>query len=156
MSLRTAMTNALLFRTLDAMLGLPARDWSASYFEIVTESEASQAEARRKLETARVQGTRLSLALDRYLGTYSHPVAGQAVLAQENGKLRLELTDYRDVGGDCDHWHYDAFLCRWDRPGFGASLMPFLLDGQGNVESFRLTIREDWIDSMEYVFRRQP
>jgi hypothetical protein len=153
---RNELKNAVLLRALDAMLDLPERDWGAAYLESFRATEARNAASRANFGAMRVTGTHLSLPQERYLGVYTHPVCGDATLTLKEGHLRLQLSDHSDIGGDCEHWHYDTLACRWDKNAFGVSLVPFILDGQGHVEGFRLKIREDWIDSMEYVFSRYP
>ena len=43
----------------------------------------------------------------------------------------------------------------WDDPVLGESLISFITDGQGHVVEFRVKIREDWIDPLEHVFKKQ-
>jgi hypothetical protein len=40
-------------------------------------------------------------------------------------------------------------------PVLGASLIPFISNGQGEIAEFRVKIREDWIDPLEHMFRKR-
>jgi hypothetical protein len=39
--------------------------------------------------------------------------------------------------------HYNAFLCQWDHPVLGKSLIAFISEEQGQVAGFGMKIRED-------------
>jgi CubicO group peptidase (beta-lactamase class C family) len=61
---------AVMYRIMDELLGLPQRDWSAEYLELAQRADERSAASARETEAARVSGTRPSLDLDRYAGSY--------------------------------------------------------------------------------------
>jgi hypothetical protein len=105
------------------------RDWSSElrtlYGDLANEGKAAQ----QKLEAARVRDTKPSLALDRYAGSYSHPLYGTVTVTLDGGALRVKFGPGFD--GALTHWHYDTFEARWSTAWRGTSLVTFTLDATG-------------------------
>jgi CubicO group peptidase (beta-lactamase class C family) len=127
----TELRHALMYRVFDAYLGRPARDWStdvrALYAGLATEAEARRAKA----EAGRVNGTTPSLPLDRYAGTYTHPLYGALTVSVRDGRLHAQFGT--GFVGPLEHWHYDTFKATWEARWRGTSLATFSLDGRGQV-----------------------
>lgn len=149
-----ALHNALFSYVIDAYLGAASRDSSAFLLERFRQMERQLAQTWQQAEAARVPRTQPSLPLDAYTGTYVDTVYGTATIAVEDGALCLRLGGHPDVAGRLEHWHYDTFLCRWSDPVLDRSLVPFTLDAQGKAVEFKLQIRPEFIDPLEYAFRR--
>src|SRR5690606_27171540 len=95
------------------------------------------AEARqRPVREARVSGTRPSLPLERYAGTYRHAMYGDVEVALEGG--RLVARRGRHFVGDLEHWHYDTFRIDWRDGGMGESFITFELNARGEVAGAEL------------------
>lgn len=130
------LQQAVMYRVLDALLGAPARDWSAEYLEVQRRSdEASQRQARAT-ETSRVADTRPSLALEQYAGSYIHPVYGEARVTLEDGRLVLHYAP--EYVAELEHWHFDTFRGRWRTRGFGTAFVTFSLNARGRASSLNL------------------
>jgi CubicO group peptidase (beta-lactamase class C family) len=127
---------ALMYRVLDALLGLPERDWSAEYLELARRAELRGREQSREVEAARVAGTRPSLRPAAYAGIYASDVYGELRLAHEGGRLVLHYAP--DYVADLEHWHHDTFRAAWRRPGFGRAFATFTLDSRGRVAAVQL------------------
>jgi hypothetical protein len=130
---------ALMLRILDALVGLPTRDWSAEYLELARRADARSAAQTRETEAARIRGTRPSLALDGYAGRYVSDLYGEMMLELENDRLVLRYAP--DYVADLEHWHHDTFRAAWRRTGFGRAFITFALDARGraavmNVDGF--------------------
>lgn len=130
------LQQALMYRVLDALLGLPERDWSGEYLALARRGDERAATRARELDEARIRDTRPSLPLEQYVGTYGNDVFGEVAVAVENGRLVLRYSD--DYTADLDHWHHDTFAARWRRTGFGRSFATFALDARGRVASLEL------------------
>lgn len=120
------LQQAVVFRVLDALMGLPARDWSAEYLELARRAEERADERARETERTRIANTRPSLELERYAGAYRSELYGDARLTLEDGALVLSYAP--DYVADLEHWHHDTFRAVWRRPGFGRSFVTFTLD----------------------------
>jgi CubicO group peptidase (beta-lactamase class C family) len=147
-------TNVLSRHIMDAYLALPTQDWNKVYLDMVKDLASQTADQKKKTKESRVKETQPTLPLKEYSGSYTNQLYGDATIVLENNKLILHLSAHPDIFGEFEHWHYDTFLCHWTDLTYGQSLVPFILDGQGNVEEFRLKVREDWVDTLEYKFRR--
>lgn len=127
----TEVRHALMYRVFDAYLGRPARDWSTDMRTLYA-GLAKEAEGRRtKAEAGRVSGTTPSLPLERYAGTYTHPLYGALTVTLRDGTLHAQFGT--GFVGPLEHWHYDTFKATWDARWRGTSLATFSLDGSGQV-----------------------
>ncbi|HEV8125891.1 MAG TPA: serine hydrolase [Gemmatimonadales bacterium] len=139
---------ALLFRVLDLYLGAPVTDWSQVYFQ---RDRGSPAEA----PAAPIQGTHPSLDLAGYAGRYTNPLYGAAEVSVDGGQLHIALLAHPRLAGTLEHWQYDTFRATLQDRYVGKPLVTFSLDEMGRVSEFRVSIRPDFVDPLEYVFERQ-
>lgn len=127
---------SVMYRVIDAFLGVPPRDLSAEYLALQRRAN-ERADARtREVEASRVRGTRPALPLERYAGTYADSLYGEMRIAQENGRLVLHYAP--DYVADLEHWHHDTFRAAWRRTGFGHAFVTFALDAASDVASMRV------------------
>lgn len=143
------LAHALFLHVVELFLGRPTRDWSATLLE----------QARREAEAAqfptRMTGTRPSLGLDAYAGRYVNEILGEAVITYDAGRLRLSLPHHPGLWANLGHWQGDEFQARWSERYFRESLVRFDAIA-GSVREFRVKVRPDWVDPLEYRFRRLP
>jgi CubicO group peptidase (beta-lactamase class C family) len=131
----TEITAALAYTVFDWYTNGPKRDWSADMLKTIKEFEAQGKAAQKKIEDARVLGTKPSLALDKYAGGYKDDMYGDAKVTLENGKLVLTTPSFV---GDLEHWHYDTFRVTWRQKNLGKAFVNFTLDPQGKIETMRV------------------
>jgi CubicO group peptidase (beta-lactamase class C family) len=146
--------NLLTNHLVDRLLGAAGPDWLQVYRDFTQEDQARAQKAQEQRASARIPGTHPALPLEKYAGRYDSPLLGGATLSSTAGGLHIQLEAHASLAGRLEHWHYDTFLCHWDDPVLGESLLPFISDGQGQVAEFRAKIREDWIDPLEHVFKK--
>ncbi len=101
----------------------------------VTARAAAQ-KAEQEMEARRVTGTRPSLALEEYAGTYDSQLYGAVDIVLENG--RLVATRFDTLRAPLEHWHYDTFRATWSDAALGRSLITFALDATGKVASLEV------------------
>jgi CubicO group peptidase (beta-lactamase class C family) len=152
--LPNGLYQGLAMQVIDAFLGMPEINWSARMQEMTRQMDADQAAAQQQLENSRAKDTRPSLPPDAFAGEYHNPLYGTIILKTAGSELVAELSAHPHLRGVLEHWHYDTFLCRWNDPILRTSLMPFQTNGQGKVQSFQTKFREDWIDTVDYEFRK--
>ena len=138
----------------EKLIGAPVQDWIQLYADLDKEENAKAEESQRKRADARAKDSRPSFEIKKYAGDYDSLILGGASLSAEGSAFHIQLQAHESISGTLEHWHYDTFLCKWDDPVLGESLIPFISDGQGQVREFRVKIREDWIDPVEHVFKK--
>ena len=138
----------------ETLLGQPARDWIQIYTDLDKEGKEKEEQAKSKRIDSRARDTHPSLALEQYAGVYKSLILGKANISLNEDRLHIQLQAHGSMSGTMEHWHYDTFLCKWDDPVLGESLVPFITDGQANVVEFHVKIREDWIDPLEHTFKK--
>ncbi|HEU5210838.1 MAG TPA: serine hydrolase [Longimicrobiales bacterium] len=131
------LQQGIAFRVIDALLGLPQRDWSAELLALAQRGEKRSEARAKEVEESRVPDTRPSLALDGYTGTYRSELYGDVRLRMENGHLVLDYAP--DYVADLEHWHHDTFRAVWRRAGFGRDFVTFSLDRDAEAAELELS-----------------
>ena len=139
----------------DAYLDADPYDWDGVFFEIIQQFLDAREQAKTTREEARLENTSLSLPVEDYAGRYTSAVYGDAEITLEDGVLTLDPKAHPEITGRLEHWQLDTFLCSWSDRVWDESLVYFDLDDAGKVSQFRVTVRPDWLDTMEYVFVKQ-
>lgn len=122
---------ALMYRVMDALMGVKPTEWSAEYLTLARRSDERAARSNQELEASRLQGTTPSVGLDGYVGTYSSPLWGDVTITREGEELVLSYSP--DFVADLEHWHHDIFRAVWRRAGDGRSFVTFTLDDRGRI-----------------------
>lgn len=123
------LRHALMYRVFDLYGANPPRDWSGDLRALFA--------ARRRTgpaAPARATGTRPSLPIERYAGTYTDSAYGTIEVTLVNGALRARL-EKADLGM-LDHWEHDAFRSRSALNTDPATLV-FVPTGTGAVSGVR-------------------
>jgi hypothetical protein len=85
------------------MLGLPARDWNGEFLARAKQSKEAAAAEDKKLVESRVPGTKPTLALSAYAGTYADTLYGPVNIAEEKGQLVLRMGRSPNLVADLEH-----------------------------------------------------
>ena len=139
---------------IEKLLGVAPRDWVQIFLDLEKEDKEKDQQSQKQTQDSRVKDTRPSLALEKYTGQYESLILGGAAVRLDGDGLHIQLAAHESISGNLTHWHYDTFLCQWNDPVLGESLVPFISDGQGQIAEFRVKIREDWIDPLEHSFKK--
>ena len=142
----TFLTYALMYRLFDGFLGAPPRDWSGEFHEAIDGFFKQEEEAEKKREEQRAKGTKPSLALKEYAGTYTDSLFGDVKVVLEGDHL---VASYgKALVGDLEHWHYDTFRAAWRDRQHGKAFMSFTLGTDGKPVELNVENMAD--------FRRAP
>lgn len=147
--------NAVPNFLIDTLLGVNPRDWIQVYIDLENEEQEKREQAQKQREKSRAKGSQPSLALEEYTGVYESAILGRAIIDVEREKIRIRLHAYESMSGTLTHWHYDTYLCVWDDRLLGESLISFISDGQGKIAEFRVKINENYLDSLEHIFKKR-
>jgi CubicO group peptidase (beta-lactamase class C family) len=114
------------------LLGAPSKDYLAEAKKQWAQVRTFQAAQEKQTNDSRVQGTKPSLPLERYAGTYSDPMYGDLVVSYQGGALTAQWLASRMT---LEHWHYNTFQAKIDPPplGGGAPFVTFQIDVMGRV-----------------------
>jgi CubicO group peptidase (beta-lactamase class C family) len=123
-------------RIFDHYLGGAGRDWSAEVLAFTEQRREQAAERQRAAEAARAEGTRPSLPLERYAGTFRDEMYGAVIIAHDGGTLSVNAGPA--FTADLEHWHYDTFRASWTDRQLGRTFLTFNLNARGEPE--RLTV----------------
>ncbi|HEX6316475.1 MAG TPA: serine hydrolase [Gemmatimonadaceae bacterium] len=135
----TEIRHPLMFKVFDTFLGAPPRDWSAEMLAMQRADDARDStSAASRPQAQRIEGTKPSLALERYVGTFADPdsLYPPITITSENGVLRYRLSSA--IAGTLEHWQYDAFRVVWDDWWRGRSTITFSISPNGVAD--RLTV----------------
>lgn len=123
------LRHAIMLNVFDRFIGGDRRDWSAELGTLYAGLEKEADLQRKRVEDQRVAGTRPSLPLAAYAGTYTDPLRGEVMVTLEGDRLRARYGGA--YVGALEHWHYDTFRATWDAAWRGTALATFVLDGSG-------------------------
>jgi CubicO group peptidase (beta-lactamase class C family) len=127
---------AIMYRVIDAYLGVPERDWSTLALAAEKEAEGKAEAERKKVEAARVSGTSPSLALDRYAGVFADSMYGEVHVRVREGKLAASIGPF--FTGTLEHWHFNTFRTTWDNPVLGRVFLTFMIDAKGKADALEV------------------
>ena len=129
----SGLPGVLMRRIFDLYLGGAGRDWSTEVLAFTKERMQQAEERQRKAEAARVAGTKPSLPLERYAGTYENEMYGTVTLAHDDGRLTVNAGSA--FVGDLEHWHYDTFRANWRDRQLGRTMLTFALNARGEPQT---------------------
>ncbi|MBL8984950.1 MAG: serine hydrolase [Gemmatimonadetes bacterium] len=132
----SGLPNAVVHRLVDHQLGAPIRDWSADALKRLEAQRARARMAQQRADSGRLAGTKPSLALSAYVGTYADSLYGQVVIKDNGGKLHLSFGP--NWKSDLEHYHLESFRARFDTPVLPPVPVTFRIGGSGKVESVLL------------------
>ncbi len=153
----TPLSTILVNKVFDLFLGVPARDWSAELLERTRQAKEAEQAAEKKLEDERAKGTKPSLALSGYAGSYGGEMYGEARVTEENGRLVLRLAPAPNFVGDLEHWQYDTFRVKWRESvsyPFPRGFVTFTLNARGKVDEMKIDVPNPDFDFKELEFKR--
>ncbi|MHB1327669.1 MAG: DUF3471 domain-containing protein, partial [Gemmatimonadales bacterium] len=112
--------------------GLPPKDRLADIKQNRLRMATRAKEAATEAEAKRLKGTKPSLALEGYVGTYADSANGEIRVTLEDGKLVVRYGPL--LTADLEHWHLDTFQARWrSSTTFSRTLMSFDLGRDGTA-----------------------
>ncbi len=142
-----AAFNAITLSVLDAYLGGDKHDWVDAYAKAVAKGQDKADEAWAKHQSARDKGSRPSLPLAGYTGTFRDRWYGDMQVSAAGKGLRLRFTKTAQLSGRLEHWQHDTFIVRWDDRSLNAdAFVNFSLDPDGKVREVRMQSISDLTD----------
>ncbi|MCW5909507.1 MAG: serine hydrolase [Cyclobacteriaceae bacterium] len=137
--------HGLMYKAFDLFALGGNRDWSAEVNALYTKRSQQNEERVKTLEAQRITGTKPSLALHEYAGTYTHPLYGEAVVSVSQSFLVVSINGVANA--TLDHWHYDTFRGWFEKRWWGKAKASFALNDAGQAKSIT-------IEGMEFTRKR--
>ena len=131
----TDLPETVAYRIVDHYLGAPARDWSAELLDISKKQREKNEADEKKKSDERVKGTKPSLGLEGYTGTYDNEVYGPATVTLQEGKLQFSF--YPQYVGTMEHWNYDSFQIKWNYRYLDKDMITFTFGTNGKVDGLK-------------------
>jgi CubicO group peptidase (beta-lactamase class C family) len=131
------LRHALMLKAFDLWGPAPGkgRDWSTELRTLYGNANAQLIAARKAAEAKRVAGTKPSLPLARYAGTYSDSLYGDVTIQAAGDGLRLKSGTQE---GRLEHWQYETFRLEWDNRWEGTALITFVIGNDGTPSRIEL------------------
>ncbi len=127
---------------LDGFLSRRRRAWTARFQAKAREEKEKERRERREKDAARHRGTRPSLALDGYTGTYDQPGYGRLIVTLTEGRLATTWSGQERL---LRHWHHDTFVTEGEPPGWSPRELTFALNARGTATA---------VTFVDQIFRR--
>lgn len=128
----TEIRHPLMFKVFDSFLGTPPRDWSGEMLAMQRADDARDDSVSTRQQNQRVEGTRPSLPLEKYAGTFVDSLYGKIAITMENGALRYRFSSTQ--AGTLEHWQYETFRVVWDDWWRGRSTVTFGVGPNGSAD----------------------
>jgi CubicO group peptidase (beta-lactamase class C family) len=137
----TELRHAIMYRVFDIFLNKKVgkttdlRDWSADFKVLYDGFKVRGDSAVAQKERLRTTGTTPSVSLDKFVGKYSDPLQGEAVVTQKDGQLTIKFSS--QLSATLTHWHYNTFKANYNKAWFSPDLYSFQLDDAGMPRELR-------------------
>ncbi|MBS1542373.1 MAG: serine hydrolase [Bacteroidetes bacterium] len=129
--------HALVYKCFDLFALGGDRDWSSEFKTLYAQEDAKNEKAIADFESKHVPGTKTSLPLDAYAGTYTDPLYGQVRIIVKGNSLDVSINN--DVLKlSLDHWEYDSFRGWFEKKWYGKANAVFTIGADGTVSSVNL------------------
>lgn len=123
----------LMNRIFDAYLGIPEDEWA----DVGQPREPStQQRQRREEEQPPPEGTKPSLPLERYEGTYENKMVGNVKVELKDGKLTMDFEGYPDAV--LEHRHLDTFRYTFQDKHGNSYNLTFIIDASARVSGINM------------------
>lgn len=148
------LMNAIPMHIYDKILDMPFQDWSQIYYDRFVAAETIKKEKADAMAQAGAW-SQPTLSVQQYLGKYESRIYGKAEIVSIGDSMRIRMLAHPDITGYMEHWEQDVWLAKWSDPVWHQSFIRFDLENGTKVKQFRLQVRPDWIDPLEYQFIRR-
>jgi hypothetical protein len=148
-----SLIDALYYQILDAYFKRPFQNYHQLFLGQYRQEEA-KTKAQLEADLAQIaKKPKPGLPLDRYAGTYVHPVYGDMEIRLEEGTLTMYFSHHPNLTGNLQPKEENTFLCTFSDPTFGIHSMPFTVEGNV-VKSVSVKVN-DFLEYDPYLFTKK-
>ncbi len=135
------LVGAIENKILDYHIGDAEKDWAALYLDYINKGKEREADRVAKLDSSRIAGTKPSLELAEYTGTFQDKMYGNATIEMVDGMLSVKLLPAGELlSSPMAHWHYDTFSIDFADPFLPKGLLTFHVNGYGEADYFTVDV----------------
>lgn len=131
---------------LDAFLKIKEHDYASEYLANTKRFRANDTRIADRIK-AHVEGTKPSVATDKYVGTYFADIYGNITVTKEGDQLRLSFEHSKKFNATLEHWHYDVWKIKWDNADelswFQFGTVQFKVDNNLDVRELEFDVPND-------------
>lgn len=124
--------HALVYKAFDLFALGGNRDWNAEFLKLYQGIQAQADQEEADFQAKQIPYTQPTKRLTEYVGTYIHPLYGEAVVTLDDNKLVVTLNQF--LTAKLGHWHYDTFRGPYTDDWNGKALGVFSLGATGKVD----------------------
>ncbi|MGE5403188.1 MAG: serine hydrolase [Ignavibacteriales bacterium] len=148
-----AFYQAVKWEIIDAMLGLPYRDYNKVMYDRLMKMKAKDdADLKAQRDTVDMH-LKPAFDLDEYTGRYNHEVYGYLNITKEGNTLVMSFQHHPELKGKLECLGGNRFLCTYSNPVFGIKVIPFHTKGS-KVDSLTLKVA-DFVEYTSYEFIKE-
>ena len=130
--------DSIAWHVLDHYLAAPAFDWIEGFARLRARNAAQLAEEERRA-AVKAPGSRPSLPLEKYAGTYRDDWYGDIVVSYASGVLTMTFSHTPALTGTLEPFQHDTFIARWrDRELRADAFVTFSLNPDGSVDAAKM------------------
>ncbi|MDX5348309.1 MAG: serine hydrolase, partial [Hymenobacteraceae bacterium] len=135
------LPSALMYQLIDMMLDKPNQDWAGQYLKLQQANEAQKQKAKQERAAKRATGTKPSVALEKYTGTYEDKMYGKAEVSLQNNQLQFKMLPTQKLfTGQLEHWHHNTFKIELADKFLPEGFVTFNLNSNGEVTGFTIDL----------------
>jgi CubicO group peptidase (beta-lactamase class C family) len=149
-SIRNSLFYSLNEEILDALLGLPYRNYSLIRSTSDQLDMAEQKVRENKYHDTIAMHIQLPLTLSEYTGTYTNDAYGNMQVVQEDGVLWMKFQHHPNLFARLAYLGNNRFYATFSDPEFETAVFPFSVD-HGKVLSATVKVA-DFIEYTPYIF----
>jgi len=150
---QNAFFQSLKWEILDAFLGLPYRNYDATFYSSFMKRQEANTKWLNEVKDSAAMNIKPEISLKEFEGKYKHEVYGYAELKIVDNKLEVSLEHHSKLKGKLEYIGNNRFLCTYSDPTYGIKVFPFEIEN-GKVKSFDLYV-DDFIDYQPYRFVKE-
>ena len=137
----SGLVESVYKKILDDYIVHEGKDWADIYHKNEIKQGIRKKAADSLWQTKQQRGTKPSLALKKYTGTYEDTMYGTAAIDLQNKSLQLQLLPTKELlSGKLEHWQYDTFKIIMNDPFLPPGFVTFELNVEGEVEGFKIKL----------------
>ena len=148
--------DALMYSIIDEFTDGVTTDYAGTYRTQYLAYVNYMNQKTEKLEKDRNKDTKTSLDLDKYVGTYSGELYGDATISIKDGKLFLALEPAPRFNSQLTHWENDVFSIKFEEfISLPKGTVSFILDENKNITELIVDVPNPDFDFKELKFYKK-